>query len=62
MDLLNKHVQQSPFGSVSHFASIGSSNAGSHTSNSLLLEAQSQHVFVGLQQSHSATDSTISIL
>ena len=32
------------FGSASHFANIGSSKAGSHTSNSLLLKAQSQQL------------------
>ena len=35
----------SPFGSASHFANIGSWKAGSHTSNSLMLKAQSQQLF-----------------
>ena len=34
----------SPFGSASHFANIGSWKAGSHTSNSLMLKAQSQQL------------------
>ena len=49
----------SPFGSASHFANMGSSKAGSPTSNSLLLKAQSRQVFIGLQQSHGTTESTI---
>ena len=35
---------KSPFGSASHFANIGSWKAGSHTSNSLLLKAQSRQL------------------
>ena len=38
---------------------IGSWKAGSPTSNSLLLKAQSRELFVGLQQSYSTTESTI---
>ena len=47
---------------ASHFANIGSWKAGSHTSNSMLLKSQSQQLFVGLKQSHSTTDSTITVL
>ena len=53
---------KSPFGSASHFANIGSWKAGSPISNSLLLKAQSRQSFVGLQQSHSTTESTITAL
>ena len=52
---------KSPFGSALHFANICSWKAGSHTSNPLLLKAQSRQVFVGLQQSHSTAESTITI-
>ena len=40
--------QKSLFGSVSHFVNIGSWKAGSHTSNPLLLKAQSRQLFIGL--------------
>ena len=53
---------KSPFGSASHFANMGSWKAGSPTSNPLLLKAQSRQVFVNLQQSHSTTESTITVL
>ena len=48
---------KSPVGRASHFANIGSSKAGSHTSNSLLLKSQSGQLFTVLQQSHSTTES-----
>ena len=48
-NMLNKSL----FVSASHFANIWSWKAGSPTSNSLLLKAQSRQLFVGLQQSHS---------
>ena len=51
-----------PFGSEAHFSNMGSWKAGSHTSNPLLLKAQSQQLFIGLQQSHSTTESTITAL
>ena len=53
---------KSPFGSASHFANIGSWKAGSPISNPLLLKAQSRQAFVGLQQSRSTTESTITVL
>ena len=53
---------KSPFGSSSHFACICSWKAGSHTSNPLLPKAQSRELFIGLQQSHSTTESTITVL
>ena len=72
MDFWKKHVPQISFGSVSHFANMrrwkagrlasnSSWKAGRHASNSLLLKAQSQQMFVGLQQSRSTTESTITI-
>ena len=53
---------KSLFGSALHFANMGNWKAGSHTSNPLLLKAQSQQLFIGLQQSHSTTESTITAL
>ena len=50
---------KSPFGTAWHSANIGSWKAGSHTCNPLLLKAQSRQVFIGLQQSQSTTESTI---
>ena len=38
---------------------MGSWKAGSPTSNPLLLKAQSRQLFIGLQQSHVTTESTI---
>ena len=55
MDSLDKHVA-----AVSRFASMDSRNAGSPTSNPLLLKALSTNI--GLQQSHSPTESTITVL
>ena len=60
---VDKHVEQISFrhlfGSESHFPNIGSWKAGSPTSNPSWLKAYSRQVFVGLQQSHTATESTI---
>ena len=53
---------KSLFGSESHFANIGSWKAGSPTSNPQRLKAQSRQLFIGLQQSHSTTESTITAL
>ena len=41
---------------------MGSWKAGSPTSNPLLLKAQSRQQFIGLQQSHGTTESTITAL
>ena len=49
---LTSMSNKSPFSSASHFANIGSSKAGSPTSNPLLLKAQSRQFFVHLKQSH----------
>ena len=51
---------KSPFGCASHFPTMGSWKAGSPASNPLLLKAQSRQLFIGLQQSHVTTESTIS--
>ena len=50
---------KSLFGSDSHFSNTSSWKAGSPISNPLLLKAQSRQVFMGLQQSHSTAESTI---
>ena len=60
--VLNEHVDQTSFGTASHFANMGSWKAGSHTSNPLLLKAQSRQLFIGLQQSHITVESTITAL
>ena len=52
---------KSPFCSASHFANNGSWKAGSPTSNPLLLKAQSRQLFIGLQQSDSTTESTMTV-
>ena len=52
---------KSLFGSESYFSNTSSWKAGSPISNPLLLKAQSRQVFVGLQQSHSTAESTITI-
>ena len=62
IDSLNKHVEQISFRHCVTFLNIGSWKAGSHTSNPLLLKAQSRQLFIGLQQSHSTTESTITAL
>ena len=53
---------KSLFGSESLFANIGSWKAGSPTSSPLLLKAQSRQLFIGLQQQHGTTESTITAL
>ena len=62
MDALNKHVEHISFRQCVTFCEHRQLKAGSQSSNSLLLKAQSQQLFVGLQQSHSTTDSTITVL
>ena len=60
--VLNERVDQISFGTASHFANMGSWKAGSPTSSPLLLKAQSRQQFIGLQQSHGTTESTITAL
>ena len=60
--VLNERVDQISFGTASHFANMGSWKAGSPTSSPLLLKAQSRQLFIGLQQSHGTTESTINAL
>ena len=50
---------KSLFGSESYFSNTSSWKAGSPISNPLLLKAQSRQLFMGLQQSHSTAESTI---
>ena len=60
MDSLNKHVQQISFRQcVFILPTSASCKAGSPTSNPLLLKAQSRQLLIGLQQSHSTNESTI---
>ena len=61
MDSFDKHVEQ-PFRSESHFSNTSSWKAGRPVSNPLLLKAQSRKLFIGLQQSHSTAESTITAL
>ena len=62
MDFLDKHVQQTSCGSASHFENIASWKAGSPASKPQRLKAQSRQLFIGLQRSHSTTESTITAL
>ena len=61
MDSRNKHVEQISFRQCVTFCEHRQLKGWQPHVNSLWLKAQSQQLFVGLQQSHSTTDSTMTI-